>query len=126
MIRYRGRVGGGAAHEQYGRSPFVMLLISSHRRTRTEEEAPRLRRLRAPVVRRRYRDAGVPPVVHVRPGVPHHPSQCDREAIVLGCALTLTDPRTPRRAGERREGPASSWWRAMLGEPIDIKITDEY
>lgn len=125
MIRYRGRVGGGVGQGQSGRSPVVMLLIFDHRPTRTDEEAPRMRSVRGRVVRRRYRPAGVPDVVGVRPGVPATPSPGDRAAIVRGCALDLSDPRTRRRAGERREGPAESWWRVMLDAAMESMPVDE-
>lgn len=125
MIRYRGRVGGGAGQVQSGRSPVRMLLTFSHRQPRTDEEVSTLtsgsehdvgRHRAAAQHRRLVADEAVTQAT---------PSPRDRAAIVRGSAL---DPRVaagPRRAGGHREGPTVSWWRSRLGDldwpPRDLR-----
>lgn len=114
MLGYRGRVGGGVGQGQSGRRPVVMLLIFDHRPPRTDEGVTRMRS-DSGHYDRRHRAGGRYRLVVADDDQAHdHPSPCDRAAIVRGCALDLSDPRTRRRAGERREGPTMSWWRAML------------
>jgi len=115
LIRYRGRVGGGVWQEISAPKALRMALDLYPLKSSTDEEVETLRsvgRYDAPEL---ASEPGVPFVVFRRPGATEAPSQCDREAIVLGHDLTAPDARTPSEAGGSREGPTQSWWRTKLG-----------
>jgi len=101
-----------------------MLLIFDHLKSGTDEEVETLRSWSEHDGRHAHTEPGVPQLVSGRPGRHAAPSQCDREAIVLG---QLSNPHVAagaHRSGERREGPLQSWWRTRLADRYEPRHVD--